>query len=110
MRVLSILEGAVTSNKYLTGVRVRSKSSEQQMAVQGPESIDMSIVETMRRAENGGNAENLQSSDVGIITAREGTEDFTDGGRKDGLLTAKITGAMDHRSLSTMSDSGSEID
>jgi hypothetical protein len=50
MRVLSILEGAVTSNKYLTGVRVRSKSPEQQMAVQGPESIDMSIVETMRRA------------------------------------------------------------
>jgi hypothetical protein len=87
------------------------------MAVQGPESIDMSIVEIMRRAENGGNAqcstfttaESLQSSDVGIITASEGTEDFTDGGREDGLLTAKITGTVDYRSLSTMSDSGSEI-
>jgi hypothetical protein len=37
-----------------------------------------------------------QSSDVSIITANEGTEDFTDGCRKDGLLTAKVTGAMDH--------------
>ena len=57
------------------------------MAVQGPESIDMSITETIRRAENSGNAqcstftatENLRSSDVGIITTSEGTEDYEGG-------------------------------
>jgi hypothetical protein len=109
---LPSLEELLDRNKTPTGVMVRSKLPEQQMATQAPDSIDTSILERTRRVANGGNAqsstisapENFKSPDGDILITSAGARNSTDVRGEDYLVTAKNNSAVNHRSPSTVSD------